>query len=136
MAGTPLPSEGTQRPVPFRGDDGAAWMILERCEQCGRHSFPPMGYGCEGCGAAPASLTRVEAPAEARIVASSVVYFAPGSDLRVPATIAMLELSEPDVRFEGVLDGDALPSSARVRGMVIDGDGESGPQLRFVEVAG
>ena len=120
------------RPEPaFRvNDDNQVILLIDRCDKCAHAMFPARRLGCERCGASPSQLTLAEVPANAEVVASSMVHLAPGSSMQVPSTVALLRLDAIDLMIHGRLADERLSAGTAVVGK-LSADNEQ--QLVFVE---
>ncbi|AYF77359.1 hypothetical protein D7D52_30055 [Nocardia yunnanensis] len=77
------------------------------CRECGRVYFPPMGLGCENCGAAADKLT------ETRFTATGVVFAV--ADVAVPAQGGPFTIAEIVLDAGPLIRISVHPDSATVR---------------------
>lgn len=87
------------------------------CGQCGATLWPAQNYGCERCGALPASLREVELPARGSVKSFAEVLIGP----HAPYTVVEVHLDDgPVVRALGAADGGVRMGervAARDRGL-------------------
>jgi uncharacterized OB-fold protein len=74
-------------------------LLGTRCRGCDGTFFPPLGVGCEICGAPQESLRPAPLRTAGRLQAFATVYRHPGRDIETPFTVAEIELDDgPIVR--------------------------------------
>lgn len=99
------------------------------CEACGATFFPPIGIGCEMCGARVESLRRVDLDATGTIHSVATVHVHRGNDIAAPFTIAEIVLDGgPFIRgtMTEVVGPDQIGSRCAAELVVarVDGDDE------------
>ncbi len=106
---------------------GAPLVNCTRCAACGKVMFPPQDYGCTGCGAFGAALSRVGLAAKGTLLSFAVVRV--HEKHPTPFTLADVELGGgPIVRAE--YESDRAPGIGdRLTGCVTTS--EDGPRLTF-----
>jgi uncharacterized OB-fold protein len=72
-------------------------LLGTRCGACDAAFFPPLGVGCEICGAAEESLRSAPLRATGRLQAFATVFRHPGTDIETPFTVAEIELDDGPV---------------------------------------
>lgn len=81
-------------------------LVVEHCDPCGRHLFPPRGY-CPGCGGREVSGAVVAGPAV--VYSFTVNWNRWQADLPVPFALVLVEFPEaPGFRLLGRMHGDAI----------------------------
>lgn len=63
-----------------------------RCAACGSTFFPPLGIGCEVCGAAADRLAGVSMAAAGVLHSVAIVHLYPGNDIATPFAMAEVQL--------------------------------------------
>jgi uncharacterized OB-fold protein len=112
------------------------------CSSCGRVSFPPNPYGCDGCGAAAVALESRELAGAGTLAAFATVHLHPMGGIEAPFTVASIVLDDgPAIRAvltcrtdEGLAIGDRVRSVLVPRGA--DDDGNEVVELRFAPEEG
>ncbi|WP_417593235.1 Zn-ribbon domain-containing OB-fold protein [Parasphingorhabdus sp.] len=106
------------------------------CLDCGRVSFPPNQYGCEGCGAAADQLDAMPLTGRGRLTAFVTTHHANQRDIAVPYTVASIALDDgPVIRalMKEPTD-EGLEIGARVEAVEVvspDGSESKASELRF-----
>lgn len=100
-----------------------AGLAATRCPACGRVATPPEPYGCEGCGAAVATLAQVELAAAGAVRATATVHRHHRPDPVTPFTVVEIVLDGDGPALKGVLAPGLEPPAIgqRVQGAVVDG---------------
>ncbi|MDP6567014.1 MAG: OB-fold domain-containing protein [Alphaproteobacteria bacterium] len=65
-----------------------------RCDACGTTFFPPLGIGCEICGAGAEGLRAVPLAAAGTLHSLATVYVHAGEDIEAPFTVAEVQLDD------------------------------------------
>lgn len=118
------------RPALWVEREGAVALRCVHCADCGADLFPPQDYGCTVCGAHGPQLTEVDLPAEGTLHSFAAVHVHKGQ--ATPFTIGELALDAGPVLRVRLGDGAEPRIGERLRGTVVERDGERG--LEFVAV--
>jgi len=73
-------------------DDPVPTLRGTRCESCGSTFFPPLGIGCEVCGAGAERLAAVPIAASGTLHSVATVHLYPGNDISTPFALAEVQL--------------------------------------------
>ena len=74
--------------------DERPMLRATRCEACGSTFFPPLGVGCEVCGATPERLVSVAMPATGVLHSVATVHLHMGGDIATPFGVAEVQLDD------------------------------------------
>jgi uncharacterized OB-fold protein len=132
-----MPERRAAQPELYAAEGTSPTLHGQRCGGCGHVTFPPNPYGCDACGAEPASLEACELTGAGRLAAFATVHLHPGKGIEAPFTIGTVELDDgPAVRVtlttatdEGLAVGDRVRSVLVPQGT--DEDGNEVVELRF-----
>lgn len=119
------------KPGLYRAETDPPILNGTRCTACATVFFPPLGIGCEVCGAPADNLT--EAGIEATGVLDSVatVHVYAGDDMQVPFTVGEIRLADgPLIRglFDSEIDLQEIGASVHARWKIVGVD-ENGNEL-------
>lgn len=85
-------------------------LVVPRCEDCGRHSFPPMP-SCPLCGSRHVSPDEVSGDGTIYSWATVHIALSPAFEADVPYTVLVVDLREGGRLMGRFLDGDARPQA-------------------------
>jgi len=111
-----------------------------RCDGCGTTFFPPLGIGCEVCGATPERLVSVAIAATGVLHSVATVHLHMGSDVSAPFGVAEVQLDDgPLIRgmLAELLELGAIGRRVEARWGVVhtDGEGDEVVEPRFALAA-
>ena len=91
-----------------------------RCAACETTFFPPLGLGCEACGASEAALTPVEIAARGVLRSAATVHVHAGDDIEAPFVVGEIELQDGP-RMRGILRDRSGLGDVEVIGRSVEG---------------
>jgi len=117
-------------------DDGVPVLLGTRCDACGSTFFPPLGVGCEVCGAGPDQLGSTAIAATGVLHSVATVHLYHGDDIAAPFAIGEVQLDAgPLIRctLAEPLDLDAIGRRVEGHWVVarVDADGNEVIEPRF-----
>ena len=114
--------------APFHAALAEHRIVLQRCDGCGRHRFPPMPT-CPWCG--DRAATEVESPGTGRIYSWVTVHRALTATMadQVPYTIATVALDEGCRMFGRLAEATPVEAEAAVEPVFVDHPDRT--ELRF-----
>jgi len=121
-------------------EDEAPTLRGTRCAACGSTFFPPLGIGCEVCGAAADRLTAVPIAAAGVLHSVATVHLHPGNDISAPFALGEIQLDDgPLIRatLVGLPGLDTIGRRVQARWVVArtDSDGNEIVEPRFAVVS-
>jgi hypothetical protein len=127
-------------PALYDPGDERPMLRATRCETCGSTCFPPLGVGCEVCGATPERLVSVTIAATGVLHSVATVHLHMGSDIAAPFGVAEIQLDDgPLIRgiLADRLDIDVIGRRVAARWGVVhtDAEGNEVVEPRFALVA-
>jgi uncharacterized OB-fold protein len=108
-------------------DDEVPALCGTRCETCGATFFPPLGVGCEVCGAEPEHLSPMSIAAAGVLHSVATVHLYHGDDIAAPFAVGEIQLDAgPLIRCTLVrlLDLDAIGRRVEAHWVVANFDTE------------
>ncbi len=122
-------------------DDQALVLRGTRCADCGTAFFPPLGIGCEVCGAAADRLAAVPIAAAGVLHSVATVHLHPGNDISAPFAMGEIQLDDgPLIRATmiGLPDLEMIGRRVEAQWVVArtDNDGNEIIEPRFAVVPG
>ena len=75
-------------------EDAVPTLRGTRCEACASTFFPPLGIGCEVCGATADRLTAAPIAAAGVLHSVATVHLHPGNDISTPFAMAEIQLDD------------------------------------------
>jgi uncharacterized protein len=118
-----IPPGVTEETAAFWAAAAEGRLVVERCADCGRESFPPRGL-CRACRGR--EMLAAEITGTGRVYSCTVNYQRWLPDLEVPYAIVLVEFDDhPGVRVTGRLRG--CPPEAATIGMTVAVGFEPGP---------
>lgn len=120
--GTIMKSERTNLTTLFVEGDALPSLRGQKCDGCGRISFPPNPYGCEKCGATAAMLADHPLSGHGQVLALVTTNHANQRNLPVPYTVASIMLEDGPVIRALMRDttGESLTVGDKVEAVVIE----------------
>jgi uncharacterized OB-fold protein len=122
-----------ERPALWVEREGAVALRCVHCTACGADLFPPQNYGCTACGAHGPHLSEIDLPAEGTLHSYAVVHVHKGKT--TPFTVGELALDAGPVLRVRLVDAAAATIGGRLRGVVVDRDGERALEFAALEDA-
>lgn len=120
-----LPALTTESEAYWTGLDRGA-LVLDRCTECARVTFPPVG-GCSFCGAA--TLEPYEAPLRGEVYSYTVCHLAFGTGMETPYVVAVVAPEgSPEARIAtNVVECrvDEVSIGMQVEMFVVNGESQS-----------
>lgn len=128
------------QPGLYDPEESVPRLMGTRCSGCGTCFFPPLGIGCEICGAAQDQLEAAELAAAGELHSVATVHMHAGKDIQAPFTVGEVQLDDgPLVRcmMAELVEPAAIGARVAARWEVVstDEDGNEVLEPRFALAA-
>ncbi|MCG8577701.1 MAG: zinc ribbon domain-containing protein [Flavobacteriales bacterium] len=124
------------KPGLYRAETDPPILNGTRCQACATVFFPPLGIGCEVCGATADNLTEIGIDAAGVLDSVATVHVYAGDDMQVPFTVGEIRLADgPLIRglFDSEIDLQEIgaPVHASWKTVGVDENGDEMVEPRF-----
>lgn len=133
-------AKAAAHPGLYDPDDAEPCLLGSACSACGAAYFPPLGLGCETCGAPAAALGATRLSATGVIHSVATVHRHAGHDIEAPFAVAEVQLDDgPLIRctLVDVVEPEAIGARVAARWFVTatadDGADVVEPRFAVVE---